>query len=226
MSAIAPPPSGHPSDAPPSTGADDPALGPPAPRPPGLRERKKVRTRLAIRRAAYRLITAQGYEATTVEQIADAAQVSPSTVFRYFPAKEDIVVSGGYDALLAAGVRARPADEDPLDAVRHALTGTLTALLGRRREETVQRTRLMAEVPALRARMTEALAATTTELLAGALAERTGRPADDLAVRVVTGAVLGVLREVLLHWAAGDHREDPVRLVDRSLRELRQGLRL
>ena len=56
----------------------------------GLRERKKLKTRIAIRRATYRLIAQQGYEATTVEQIAEAADVSPSTVFRYFPAKEDL----------------------------------------------------------------------------------------------------------------------------------------
>ena len=55
----------------------------------GLRERKKLKTRVAIRGAAYRLISEQGYEATSVEQIAEAAEVSPSTVFRYFPAKED-----------------------------------------------------------------------------------------------------------------------------------------
>ncbi|GLF94334.1 TetR/AcrR family transcriptional regulator [Streptomyces yaizuensis] len=194
--------------------------------PPGLRERKKLRTRLAIRRAAYRLITEQGYEATTVEQIADAAQVSPSTVFRYFPAKEDIVVSGAYGSALLTALRARPLDEEPLDSVRHALADGLTAAIGQGREEAVQRTRLMVEVPALRARMTEALAATTAEALACTLAERAGRPPDDLGVRVFTAAVLGALREVMVHWAAGGHREDPVALMDRTLRRLRGGLRI
>lgn len=72
----------------------------------GLRERKKLKTRVAIRRATYRLIAEQGYDATTVEQIAEAAEVSPSTVFRYFPTKEDIVLTDEFDPVIVAALRA------------------------------------------------------------------------------------------------------------------------
>ncbi|MEO3976071.1 TetR family transcriptional regulator [Streptomyces sp. CAU 1734] len=197
----------------------------------GLRERKKLRTRVAIRRATYRLIAEQGYEAATVEQIAEAAEVSPSTVFRYFPAKEDIVLSDEYDARLDAELRARPAGEDPLDSMRHVLCAALARAVAEAPDEVAQRTRLMAEVPALRARMTESLAA-TSELLIRALADRTGRSPDDLGVRVFTAAVLGAVREAMLHWAADSRREEPADpaglpgLADRALRMLGDGMRL
>ncbi|MEV6397773.1 TetR family transcriptional regulator [Streptomyces sp. NPDC051907] len=190
----------------------------------GLRERKKLKTRVAIRRATHRLIAEQGYEATTVEQIAEAADVSPSTVFRYFPTKEDIVLSDEYDPVLVAELRARPADEDPLDSLRTVLTRSLATFVAEEREEFVQRTKLLAEVPAVRARMTETMA-TTSDLLARALADRLGRAHDDLNVRVFTAAVLGALREVLLYWAGRGHVDDVVGLADGALRRMGQGWR-
>jgi AcrR family transcriptional regulator len=192
---------------------------------PGLRERKKLKTRIAIRRATYRLISEQGYEATTIEQIAEAAEVSPSTVFRYFPTKEDIVLTDEYDPIMEAELRARPAGEDPLDSIRAVLTQGLAAFIEEEREEVIQRTRLMVEVPAIRARMTETMA-TTSELLVHALADRTGRSRDDLDVRVFTAAVLGAVREVMLYWAARDHKDDLIALLDRALTTIQGGLRL
>ncbi|TQK52211.1 TetR family transcriptional regulator [Streptomyces sp. SLBN-118] len=191
----------------------------------GLRERKKLRTRIAIRRATYRLIAEQGYEATTIEQIAEAAEVSPSTVFRYFPTKEDIVLTDEYDPIMVAELRARPADEDPLDSIRAVITQGLGTFVEEERAEVIQRTRLMVEVPAIRARMTETMAA-TSELLVHAVADRTGRSRDDLEVRVFTAAVLGAVREVMLYWAARDHKDDLIALLDRALTTIQGGLRL
>ncbi|MFJ2650992.1 TetR/AcrR family transcriptional regulator [Streptomyces sp. NPDC087420] len=196
----------------------------PPPRP-GLRERKKLRTRTEIRRATYRLIAGQGYEATTVEQIAQAAEVSPSTVFRYFPAKEDIVLSDEYDPVLAAGLRARPDGEAPLDALRSALTDSLRTLLAEEHDELVQRTRLMVEVPAIRARTAETMAV-TGRLLTGVLAERTGRDPGDLELRVLTAAVLGALGEATLYWGEHGCRDDLLSLVGRAFDTLGSGLRL
>ncbi|MFF8956562.1 TetR/AcrR family transcriptional regulator [Streptomyces sp. NPDC014894] len=221
MAAITPAPSGTSGAPPAASPAEARVPGPPT----GLRERKKLKTRIAIRRAAFRLIAAQGYEATTVEQIAESADVSPSTVFRYFPAKEDIVLSDESAPVLDAGLRARPLGEDPLDSLRRVITASLAHALAEDRDAVVQRTRLMVEVPAIRARMTETMAL-TSDLVARALADRTGRAPDDLDVRVFTAAVLGTLREVMLHWADRGHREDLVELADRALGTLRDGVRL
>ncbi|MFD3441692.1 TetR/AcrR family transcriptional regulator [Streptomyces sp. NPDC058685] len=192
---------------------------------PGLRERKKLRTRTAIRRATFRLIAAHGYEATTVEQIAEAADVSPSTVFRYFATKEDIVLADEYDRAVEAVLRARPAAEPPLESLRAALTEAFAAMLAEEPEEMRQRSRLVVEVPALRARMTGTMAETAL-LLARAIAERAGREPDDLDVRVFTAAVMGALREALIHWAERGQQDDLVALVHRTLDTLQGGLRL
>ncbi|MEU2432943.1 TetR family transcriptional regulator [Streptomyces sp. NPDC007861] len=197
-----------------------------APPPPmGLRERKKLKTRRAIRRATYRLIAEQGYEATTIDQIAAAAEVSPSTVFRYFPTKEDIVLTDEYDPVMEQVLRARPADEPPLESLRIVLTAAVAEILRNEPREMYERTRLMAEVPALRGRMAETMAE-TSQLLTRPIAERAGRAPDDLEVRVFTASVMGALREAMLYWAERDQEDDLVALVNRTLDTLKGGLTL
>src|SRR5580692_9316282 len=84
----------------------------------GLRARKKMRTRLAIEAAAVALFESKGYEATTVEEIAELAEVSPTTFFRYFPTKADVLLSdhGQRLPVLFEAIVARPDDEDDLVA--------------------------------------------------------------------------------------------------------------
>nr|WP_240495355.1 TetR family transcriptional regulator [Streptomyces showdoensis] len=192
---------------------------------PGLRERKKLRTRAAIRRATYRLVTEQGYEATTIEQIAAAAEVSPSTVVRYFPVKEDILLTDDQDALLEARLLARPAGEEPLESLRAVVLDAVTAALAHEPDEIRLRARLMTEIPAIRARLTETTAESGRRL-SRAVAERTGRDPDDLEVRVFTAAVLGALREATLHWAEHGQGDDLVPLLDRTVDTLKAGLTL
>ncbi|WMX45316.1 TetR family transcriptional regulator [Streptomyces roseicoloratus] len=192
---------------------------------PALRERKKLKTRAAIRKATYRLAAEQGWEAATIEQIAAAAEVSPSTVIRYFPAKEDILLTDDQDELLLARLRARPADEDPLDSLRAVVLDAVTASLAAEPEETRLRTRLIVEIPAVRARLTETTAR-TGRLLGSGVAERTGRSPDDLEVRVFTAAVLGALREATVHWAEHGQGDDLVPLLDRTVDVLKAGLTL
>ena len=95
--------------------AQDPA------RPVGLRERKKARTRASIREHALRLFREQGYHATTVEQIAEAAEISPSTFFRYFPTKEDVVIQDDFDLIALESFERQPAELSVVAAFRAAV---------------------------------------------------------------------------------------------------------
>ncbi|GAA2398898.1 TetR family transcriptional regulator [Streptomyces coeruleofuscus] len=196
----------------------------PAEQPPlGLRERKKIKTRKAIRAATYALIEQQGYDATTIEQIADRAEVSPSTVFRYFPTKEDIVITDEWDPVILAELRARPDDESWADVLRHVMRTALDLSLAEDPEVARLRSRLGVEIPAVRARMMESMAA-TGRLLREALAERSGRAPDSLELRVFAMSVMGGLMEVSHYWAETGHRDDVRELVDRALDVLEHGL--
>ncbi|MXM65075.1 TetR family transcriptional regulator [Streptomyces sp. HUCO-GS316] len=196
----------------------------PADRPQlGLRERKKIKTREAIRSATYALIKEQGYDATTIEQIADRAEVSPSTVFRYFPAKEDIVLTDESDPVLLEELRARPVDEPWPDTIRHVMRQAVRTGVEQDPEVARLRTRLMVQVPAVRSRMMESMSV-TGRMLCTAIAERTGRDPDSLEVRVYAMSLVGGLMETSLYWAENGHRDDFAALVDRTLDILQHGL--
>ncbi|MEV0635347.1 TetR family transcriptional regulator [Streptomyces sp. NPDC050619] len=188
----------------------------------GLRERKKIKTRTAIRDATYALIEEQGYDATTIEQIAERAEVSPSTVFRYFPTKEDIVLTDEYDALLLEELRVRPADEPWMDSLRYVMRRAI-GLSTEEPEVSRLRSRLLVEVPAVRSRMMQSMSV-TGKLLATAVAARTGREADSLEVRVYTMSLVGGLSEISQYWAENDFQDDLGDLLDRALDVFERGL--
>jgi AcrR family transcriptional regulator len=188
----------------------------------GLRERKKAKTRTAIQAAALHLIERQGYHATTVEQIAERAEVSQSTFFRYFPTKEDVVLHDRYDPLLLADFQAQPAELDPIAALRRTLRAVFGSLPADERAREQQRAMLIIAVPELRARAFDQLAS-TLKPFAEAVAERTGRSADDPAVRALTGAVVGVSMSAML-GASEDRDADFVQLLDDGLAQLEAGL--
>lgn len=189
----------------------------------GLRERKKIKTRMAIRAATYELIEDQGYDATTIEQIAERAEVSQSTVFRYFPTKEDIVLTDEYDPLMEEELRARPADEPWLDSLRYVLKKAVGISRAEEPEVTRLRGRLMMEVPAVRSRMIESMSV-TGRLLCRVVAERTGRDPGDLEVRVYAMSLIGGLAEITLYWAENGFQESLEDLVDRTVDVFEHGL--
>lgn len=189
----------------------------------GLRERKKIKTRTAIRDATYALIKEQGYDATTVEQIAERAEVSPSTVFRYFPTKEDIVLTDEYDPVLLAELRRRPADEPWLESLRYVMKRAISAAMEEEPEVTRLRSHLLAQVPAVRSRMLESMSV-TGRMLSEAVADRTGLPRDNFEVRVFTNSLIGGLAEISLYWAENDFEDDLHDLLDRALDVIEHGL--
>jgi len=189
---------------------------------PGLRERKKAKTRAAIQTQALRLIAEQGYEATTVEQIAEAAEISPSTFFRYFPTKEDVVVEDGYDPMILAAFEAAGPAERPLTRLRTAVREVLS-VIGDEEAQILERTQLIFAVPALRARTLQNML-TTMDILAETLARASGLPADDRRVRIFTGAIVGAWISVLVGWAEGNGEERLAEILDEALAALEDGL--
>ena len=167
----------------------------------GLRERKKERTRREIAEKARRLFSERGFDRVTVAEVARAADVSPQTVFNYFPTKEDLFFwrLGAFEEDMLATVRDRPAGESAVAAYRRFLVGQ-PGLLGRRdpqsREQLAALNRTIFESPSLRAREEQILAGYTRSL-AALLAEEAGARADDIRARVAATAMMGVHRALI-----------------------------
>ncbi|MGQ4597377.1 TetR family transcriptional regulator [Nocardia sp. R6R-6] len=156
----------------------------------GLRERKKERTRRTIRLEAFRLFREQGYNSTTIEQIAAAADVSPSTFFRYFPTKEQLVLADDLDPVLIEALRRQPRDITPMAAFRNAVLEVFSALSAAELAFEQERQALLYHVPQLRSAIGLEIIR-SIDLIAGLLADHVGRTADDFEVRVAAGAVAG-----------------------------------
>ncbi|MFF5935973.1 TetR/AcrR family transcriptional regulator [Streptomyces sp. NPDC012508] len=176
----------------------------------GLRERKKQRTRNALLRVALELFTTQGYEQTTVDEIADAVEVSQRTFFRYFTSKEEVAfaVQQMVEERFVQALVERPAQEGPLDAMRNAVLASWDTI-GEAIMEVVPvdmylRTFQMIEsTPALLA----AHLRRTTEMedtIARVVAEREGVDVDeDPRPRIVVAAFSGVMRVTGQLWGRG-----------------------
>lgn len=162
---------------------------------PGLRERKKIRTRQTIRREAFRLIEKNGYAATTVEQIAEAAEVSPSTFFRYFPTKESIVLADDLDPVILNALDEQPPDLSPIQAVRRAYQAATANMSDDEREFETTRQRLMFSIPELKAAMYDEYYRTITTF-AAAVGRRIGRDPTDFELRAFAGALTGAMMAV------------------------------
>jgi AcrR family transcriptional regulator len=198
-------------------------------RPDGLRERKKARTRASIREHAHRLFREQGYHATTVEKIAEAAEISPSTFFRYFPTKEDLVLQDDMDTRLIEALERQPAGLSALAAVRAAVREAFASYNAADLDMIRETTRLTMTVPEVRARAVDEFTR-TIGLISQALAKRAGRSADDLNVRVMAGAIIGVIMAITIPWEDGwadrQTMEESFQRIEQGLALLEAGLPL
>ena len=197
--------------------------------PGGLRERKKARTRAAIREHALRLFRENGYQRTTVEKIAEAAEVSPSTFFRYFPTKEDLILQDDMDTRMIEAFERQPTGLSPIAAVRAAAQEVFGSYTQADIDVLQETTALTMTVPEVRARALDEFARTIT-VIGEALAKRSGRPADDLAVRATAGAIIGVIMSITMPWEdwPSDRRTiaDTFERIDQALALLEAGLPL
>lgn len=189
----------------------------------GLRERKKAKTRAAIQEHALRLFREQGYHQTTVEQIADAAEVSPSTFFRYFPTKEDVVLFDATDAVMLDRLAGQPRDIGLIESIRRAIREVYSGLPEEQLQREHERQELTMAVPELRSRMISMFADTIT-FMTPTLAERMGRSPDDLQVRTFCGAVVGVIIGVYLAHPEADDIHEMFAKIDEGLDLLQKGL--
>ena len=191
---------------------------------PGLRERKKAKTRAAIQEHALRLFRAQGYAATTVEQIAEAAEVSPSTFFRYFPTKEDVVAYDAWDPVVLEAWRSQPPELGVLGTLRSAITAVFGAMTPEQKDEMMSRGRLLYSEPELRTAAINELIRSSLMVI-DELAARLGRPADDFEVRVFAGAFVGAFIAALVP-VLEDPGADFVALANRAIEFVERGLPL
>ncbi|MDR1633918.1 MAG: TetR family transcriptional regulator [Bifidobacteriaceae bacterium] len=195
----------------------------PAAAAPGLRERKKERTRQTIQDQAVRLFLNQGYEQTTVEQIAAAADVSERTFFRYFPAKADILALDVIEPVVMEAFVGQDRGLAATAALRSAIREVYAALPPDRLERERERQRLVAQVAGLHA-ITPGKLESVLDLLAGALAARMGRPSSDPAVATWAGAVAGVVGACYRDWAREGAGRDFIDMADGRLSVLEGGL--
>src|ERR1700752_3133958 len=155
--------------------------------PVGLRERKKLKTREAIRRAAFRLFDENGYANTTVEQIADAAEVSPSTFFRYFPSKESVLLADDMDPVMLEALERQPRRLPPRPAVRGSAEEAFATMSEDQWGVERTRQRLLFSTPEIKSAMYDEYYR-TIRILTEALSRRLGRDRDEFEPRVFAGA--------------------------------------
>jgi len=198
---------------------------PPETSAPGRRERKKLETRTALEAAALRLFAERGYEQTTVDDIAEAADVAVRTFFRYFQSKQHVLfgdVALGIAARLRTALRERPATETPVEAVGAAL-GAMELDDAEQQRQVLDRLRLLQRLPELGGTY-HLLFQQLHDVIAEEVAERTGKPIADLHPQLLAAAATGALKAALTVFEVSGGRRQLAELRDKAYTLLTAGL--
>ena len=187
--------------------------------PASLRQRKRERTRAALVAAALDLFERQGYEATTIDQIAAAADVSPRTFFRYFPTKEAVALGDDVGGAILELLTARPADEPILESVRRVASDSLVLTAAEDRDALLARLRVVYRTPSLRARRWE-FQLEMGRMSGAILAARRGLPPDDLGSRVTAAAVFTAIEVAMDSWQQHEGRDELGATIDAAIAHL------
>jgi AcrR family transcriptional regulator len=187
--------------------------------PVDLRTRKRIRTKQMVQREALRLFADKGYEQTTVDDIAEAAAMSPRTFFRYFPAKEDVVLWDEYDDQpIEALVHDVERDQVFMELIRQ-VREMLGALYAKDPDLLLTRIKLSFTVPEIRARFINqqmTLVGPYFEHLTAAV----GADQDDLALAVRLAALFAAMMVAVQRWQRNDGRDDLLQLFDDAVEAL------
>ncbi|WP_345625063.1 acyl-CoA-like ligand-binding transcription factor [Rugosimonospora acidiphila] len=229
--ATAGPAAGAPGTAPPARSAPGattratPSGATPETAAPTRRERKKIETRAALEAAALRLFAKQGYERTTVEEIAEAADVAVRTFFRYFQSKQHVLygdMAMNITDQMRAALLARPATESPVQAVGAALDAME---LGDpdQQQQVLDRLRLMERMPELGGTY-HMIFQHLHDVIAEHVADRTGLPPAELYPQLLAAAAIAAIKAALAVFEAAGGRQSLIELRARAYSSLTAGI--
>lgn len=181
-----------------------------------LRERRRAETRRTLQAHAIRLFMARGYDATTVNDVAQAAGVSVMTLYRHFTTKEDLVLYDEYDRDTAAALAAQRQEEPLRQRIGRALVRTAAAAVDAERDLLLARLHLMITTPALQARHLDSQYATELAIV-GTLCAGATDPDLEFRVRSTAAACLAATHVALIRWAQDEGRQDLPTLMQHAL---------
>ncbi|WP_433894296.1 TetR/AcrR family transcriptional regulator [Streptomyces sp. CA-111067] len=189
-----------------------------------LRAQRRSETQRVIQAHAVRLFSERGYDATTVTDIAAAAGVSPMTVYRHFPTKEDLVLIDQHGRLVAEQILAGPAGQPLVGRIGRALVDSAAALTGDAEgggltaegRFLLARLRLMISTPALRAKHLDNNYA-LQQAIVGALGDGAGDPEAAFQAQAAASACLAAMHTALVRWTEDGGQSELSELIARAL---------